>query len=150
MLTQLHRGAAVLLGLFVVLHLGTHLFLTQGLEAHLGVLEATRPIYRQAVIEPILLVLFAVQIVLGLSLVVRRGWPSGGWAWAQVLSGLYVALFLTIHVSAALMARSKYGVDFTNSYWAAAVVSRAPYVFMFAPYYWLAVASIFVHTGNPP
>ena len=43
---------------------------------------AVRSIYRHAVVEPVLIALFGVQIALGLALVWRRGRPSGAWALA--------------------------------------------------------------------
>jgi len=141
-LKSLHRGNAALLGLFLGLHLANHAALTWGPGAHGAVMEALRPLYRHPLVEPLLIALFAAQIGMGLALAWRRGRPRGAWAWAQALSGLWLALFLVQHVPAVLLARPE--TD-TNAAFAAAVVQDWPGALYFIPYYIAAVAALATH-----
>lgn len=142
-ISRLHRYNALFLAAFLALHMANHIALIAGIEAHLRAQTALRQAYRLPGIEHVLITLFAVQILLGLVLVLRRGWPKGGWAWAQVLSGLYLTLFLVQHLAAIILARLD-GLD-TNSYFAASVVSAPPFVWYFAPYYVLSITALFTH-----
>lgn len=140
-----HRWNAGLLAVFLAMHFANHAVLFRGIERHIAVMESLRTVYRQPVIETVLLALFAIQIALGVALVRRRGRPRGGWAWAQVASGVIIALFLVQHVGAALMARWQFPDMGTDAWWAASVVSGPPFVWYFAPYYVLGVWAVFVH-----
>ncbi|WP_294623582.1 hypothetical protein [uncultured Roseovarius sp.] len=144
-LRKLHRWNAGLLGAFLLFHLGNHLVILGGIDAHLAVMEGLRGIYRILPLELAIFALFFIQILLGLIMVWRGGKPQSGWAWAQVLSGTYLAFFLLQHLGAILVTRAMYPELSTNSYWAASVVSRAPAVFYFAPYYFLAWLALFTH-----
>ena len=141
---KLHRTNAYLLLTFILLHLVNHLTLLFGVETHLAFMEAIRTIYRFLPVEILLYALFVSQMVLGIILIFKRGKPQDGWAWAQVLSGGYIAFFLLQHMTAALAARYMNELD-TNVYWAASVVSQAPFIWYFAPYYVLAITAVFTH-----
>lgn len=144
-LARLHRWLGLALGVFIVLHLANHLALLAGTGAHLAFQEAARLIYRNPVVEPLLLAAIAAQIGLGLALLRRRGWPREGWARLQMGAGLVLTLFLIQHVSAALLTRwLKPEID-TNIFWAAAVVSRPGFAAYFAPYYALGLGAVFAH-----
>lgn len=142
-----HRWNAALLALFLTFHFANHLFLWGGIDRHIAVMQTLRTVYRQPVIEIVLLALFAAQIGIGAGLVVRRGRPRGGWAWAQVLSGAVIVVFVAQHVTAALMARWQFPQMGTDAWWAASVVSGPPFVWYFAPYYVLGVWAVFVHVA---
>lgn len=142
-LRKWHRWNATLLAAFVILHLGNHLTLLAGTETHFAVLKFLRQLYRPALIETILLGLFAAQILLGLALVRRRS--RGPWSRAQRISGLILGAFLLQHIGAALVTRLFTPELDTNALWAAAVVSTEPISLYFVPYYFLGVSSLFVH-----
>lgn len=142
-LARAHRLTAAALALFLTLHLGNHLALFAGAEAHAALQNTLRPLYRGASVEPILLTLFALQIGLGLTLARRRG-MGRGWAAAQVGSGLYLAVFLIQHVPAVLAARAATPPTATDARFAAAVLQGWPALY-FAPYYALAVAALATH-----
>ena len=146
-LRRLHRLNALVLGLFLVAHMLNHAVLVVGIEAHEAVMEAMRMVYRIVPVEVALLTLLAVQIGLGLVLVWRRGRPQGGWAWAQVLSGLYLFVFQIQHVPAVLAARLMPDVPDTDVHFAAAVLSEPGFAIYFAPYYALAVLALFTHVA---
>jgi hypothetical protein len=104
-------------------------------------------VYRQPVVETLLLLGVVLQAGSGLRLAFsgwqrRRGWL----AWLQAGSGAYLALFLLIHVPAVLAGRTVLGLD-TNVHFAAAGLQAWPYSLFFVPYYFLAVLAVFVHLG---
>ena len=143
MVRRLHRGLAVVLGLFLVLHLGNHLAGLFGQDTHGAAQEALRLIYRNPLVEPLLLVAVATQAGLGLSLMVRRRRVT-----LQTLSGGYLALFLLIHVGAVLTARWQ-GTYTVLAFAAAGLHAHAPWPQVFALYYGLAVFAVFAHLSVP-
>ena len=142
-----HFASAIVLGLFIVLHLANHLVGLAGQDEHIAIMHALRPFYRNAIVEPLLLLLFAFQICTGLTMVMR-GWQSrhGLVAWLQAGSGLYLATFVILHVFAVLAGRSMFGLD-TDFRFAAAGFHVPGWPWYFWPYYTLAVAAIFTHIG---
>lgn len=142
-----HFTSALVLGLFVALHLANHIAGLAGQAQHVAFMHAVRPLYRNAVVEPLLLALFASQIVSGLAMVIR-GWQSrhGGVAWLQAASGLYLAVFITIHALAVLSGRAALGLD-TDFRFAAAGFHVPGWPWYFWPYYSLAVLALFAHAG---
>ena len=144
MILKLHRLNACFLGLFLTAHLINHLLVAFSPTAHIAAMHALRVVYRNGIIEPLLLAGLVVQLCLSMALIYNRGKPQGRWAWAQVLSGLYIIIFLAQHVPAVLMAR--WTLDFDANIWfASAVVSEMPYLLYFAPYYMLAIIAEFTH-----
>ena len=145
-LVKAHRVIAVGLGLFILTHLAIHLTAIGGPDMHISVLSKIQPLYRNWVIEPILVLAILMQIFIGGKLVWRR-WKSPQkrfWGWVQILSGGYLAFFLLIHSSAALGTRYIVGLD-TNFYWAASTLNIAPLQYVFTPYYMLGIVSVFAH-----
>jgi hypothetical protein len=142
-LRRLHGTLAVLLGLFLILHLGNHLAGLWGQEVHGRVQSGLRLMYRFPAAEVGLLAAFAVQAGLGLALIRRRPRLT-----LQTASGVWLALFLTIHVGAVLAARWQ-GTDTTLAFAAAGLHAPAPWPLVFAVYYGLAVMAIFAHLSVP-
>lgn len=146
-LRTLHRLSAALIGLFLALHITNHLVGLAGQEAHMGFMHVARRIYRNAFIEPTLLALLVWQGLSG-GVMVIRGWRArrGGVAWLQAISGLYLAAFMLLHVSAVLYGRAALHLD-TDFRYAAAGFQVPPWGWWFGPYYFLAVAALFAHLG---
>ena len=144
---QFHRLSAGLLAIYILLHLANHLMAVAGAHAHIAFMEATRPLYRNAVVEPVLLACVLFQCGSGIWMVLRRWKERAGFvAWLQAGSGIYLALFLLFHVGAVLFGRAALRLD-TNFYYAAAGFVRIPYGLFFAPYYFFAVYALFTHLG---
>jgi uncharacterized membrane protein YkvI len=142
-LRRLHRSLAVLLGLFLVLHLGNHLAGLWGQEVH-GALQAVlRRVYQHPLLEPLLLATVCFQIGLGLALLARRRRLT-----LQTLSGGYIALFLVIHVGVVLSARWQ-GTETDLAFAAAGLHAHQPWPVVFAVYYGLAVLAVFAHLSVP-
>ncbi|GJJ04491.1 hypothetical protein RugamoR64_50290 [Duganella rhizosphaerae] len=148
MLHKIHRAGAGVLGAFLTLHLFNHLLAIRSPEAHIHFMEAFRAVYRNRVVEVILLLCVASQAASGLTFV-RRRWRDRheGLDLLQLGSGLYLAFFLLVHVGAVLAGRMQFGLD-TNFYYAAAGMYVLPYRYFFMPYYFFAVLAITVHLAR--
>ena len=144
---RLHRVVGAVLAVFLAVHVANHLAALAGVDAHVRFMDAARRVYRQPVVEAVLLLCVVLQAASGLRMLwARRQRRRGVLAWLQAGSGAYVALFLAIHVVAVLAGRMS-GLD-TNFYFAAAGLHAWPFVLFFVPYYFLAVAALLVHVGS--
>lgn len=144
---KLHAMSAILVATFLCVHITNHVVALAGIAKHVAFMEAARSVYRIYLIEFALLTAIGFQMISGLALVIR-GWKGRRRLvpWLQALSGLYLALFLLIHVGAIMYGRGILGLD-TNFLYAAAGFHVPPWQWFFAPYYFLAVASLFTHAG---
>lgn len=138
-----HRVLAVVLALFLALHLGNHLAGLVGQATHGTVQSVLRAVYRHPLVEPLLLLAVALQIGLGLALFARRRRPT-----LQTASGLYLAIFLLIHLGAVLSARW-HGTETDLAFAAAGLHAPAPWPAVFAAYYGFAVLAVFAHLSMP-
>jgi succinate dehydrogenase/fumarate reductase cytochrome b subunit len=144
---RVHRAVGAVLAVFVAVHVANHLAALAGVEAHIRFMDAARRVYRQPVVEAMLLLCVVLQAASGLHMLwAGRQRRRGMLAWLQAGSGAYVALFLAIHVGAVLAGRIAGGLD-TNFYFAAAGLHVWPFMLFFVPYYFVAVAALFVHLG---
>lgn len=147
-LARLHRILAVGLVFFILPHLAGHLAGLWGQGAFDFVQGHLRPFYRNPLVEPVLLLAVALQLVLGLVLLQRqwrRGLRGNLLRW-QFISGVVLALFLIEHLLAMAMARYWAGLD-TTFWWPASVASQWPFVLYFWPYYLSGVLAFFTHAG---
>ncbi len=146
-LRSLHKVTALVLAVFVSMHIANHLASLHSVALHIALMNAFRKVYRQPVVEVLVVACAAFQAASGLALV-SRGWSARtGWvARLQAGSGMYLAFFLLAHVSAVLYGRIVLRLD-TNFFYAAAGLHVPPFAWFFAPYYFLAVLALFVHAG---
>ncbi len=144
-LRTIHRISAALIGSFVLLHMANHLAGLAGQDVHRSVQLTLRWLYR-GWLEPVLLASCAIQIATGLRLVWQRRASLRRNA-TQAISGIYLALFLSIHVFAVLQARMN-GID-TDLAFAAAGMHAGAWKFFFAPYYGLAIFAFGMHISVP-
>lgn len=142
-----HRASGAVLGIFVLAHIANNLAALAGVYVHRQILDALRTVYRFPPAEALLLACALVQVSSGIRLAWRR-WPESRSLAerAQILSGAYLAFFLTVHVGAVLAARGLFGID-TDFRFAAAGIQRYPEALFFVPYYFLAVASMGIHVA---
>lgn len=145
-LKKLHYFSGVTLCLFIFAHLGNHLSVFFGADFHIEIMDSLRAIYRNPIVESLLLLAVAVQLFSGLKLwrKLRLEEKKSFAEKYQILSGLYLAFFLLIHVSAVLSGRFVFGLD-TNLYFGAAGLNIFPLYLFFVPYYLLSIISIFTH-----
>ena len=146
-LRKFHRLSACVLAAYILLHMVNHLVAIAGADMHITFMEATRPLYRHAVVEPVLLACVLFQRGSGIWMV-QRGWKkrSGFVAWLQAGSGIFLALLLLFHAGAVLFGRAALKLD-TNFYYAVAGFVLMPDKLLFAPYYFFAVYALFTHLG---
>jgi hypothetical protein len=109
-------SALAILAVFILPHLGNHLTGIVSGADHIGVMKIIRLVYRNAIIEPLLLTLIAFQVMSGFVLVRRRlARASDFFGTLQTLTGVYVGIYLLGHMTAAFAARGA-GTD-TNWNW---------------------------------
>lgn len=156
MFKTLHRSCALILATFILSHLVVHLTALFGPEAHVAALQSVQWVYRNPLGETLLVMAIALQIISGVQ---QLRAPDGhGWARAQVVSGVYLLVFLVVHTSAALYTHTIHGLE-TDYYWSAGSLQLSPIKYGFMAYYFGAVLSVFVHLaaalhfgwkGRPP
>ena len=142
---QLHFFSGLLISLFIGSHLFNHFISIFGIQRHIELMDSLRKIYRHPFIEVLLLLAVVVQILSGLRLVQRNSSRNVGFFdKLHLYSGIYLAIFLVIHVSAVLAGRFYLKLD-TNFYFGAAGINSFPVNLFFIPYYALAILSFFAH-----
>lgn len=142
---NLHYFSGVTITLFIGLHLFNHLCSIQGINQHIEVMSIFRSFYRNTIVESLLLLAVIIQIISGLNLAfTKRKVSVSKFEKLQIWSGLYLAFFLIIHVSAVLTGRFYLHLD-TNFYFGAAGINTYPFNLFFIPYYSLAILSFFGH-----
>ncbi|MEP7008136.1 MAG: hypothetical protein ABI810_19310 [Sphingomonas bacterium] len=103
-LRVVHGVAASLIVLFIGFHLTNHLSGLIGPDMHAAIMKAGRTVYRQPLVEGLLIGLLLFQIATGLALARRWGrLPCDGFRVLQIGSGLYVASFIVTHLNSALI-----------------------------------------------
>lgn len=142
---KLHYFSGLILTIFVGAHLFNHFMSLLGALAHIKCMETLRVIYRNPVVEVILLMAVLVQIISGLKLFfIKRKTANSFFERLHVWSGAYLAFFLIIHLSAVMTGRLILGVD-TNIYFGAEGLNVFPLYFFFVPYYGFSILAFFGH-----
>ena len=109
-------SACAILLLFIGPHIANHLTGFWNGPAHIEVMKAARRIYRDDIVQPMLLALIGFQILSGGTLVLQRmRMPSDLLGTVQTMSGVYVGIYLLAHMTAVFVARDA-GTD-TNWSW---------------------------------
>ncbi len=144
-LRPMHRFSAAILGTFVLLHIANHIAGFAGQGAHRSVQLALRWLY-QGWLEPVLLISCIVQVTTGLRMVwqLRKGLRRN---WLQPVSGIYLAVFLSIHVFVVMQARM-HRIE-TDLAFAAAGMHAGNWWLFFTPYYGLAIVALGLHISVP-
>jgi hypothetical protein len=142
---RLHFYAGVFITLFIVMHLFNHIMGIFGAAEHIDYMHTLRPFYRNPVVESILLLAVSFQIYSGTKLFIRKRMLAlSGFERLQIWSGLYLAFFFIIHVSAVFVGRKILDLD-TNFYFGVAGLNTFPLNLFFIPYYILAITAFFGH-----
>ncbi|QUL38262.1 hypothetical protein [Erythrobacter sp. JK5] len=143
---QAHRRVALFIGLFLVVHFSAHFAALDSIVAQDAVLQIGRAVYRIPIVEAALAIALAGQVVLGITLLRRitRRKRKDFWHWVQFASGCYLAYFIVMHTTSALVTRLVLDLD-TNFYWAAGTLVLDPLRYGFAPYYLLVVTALVAH-----
>jgi uncharacterized membrane protein YhaH (DUF805 family) len=148
MILNLHRWTGIFVALFLFSHIAVHLLALAGPDTHNAALKSVQWLYRNPVIEPLLILALLFQIGLGIRLAIRRWREPGksGWAKLQLASGFYLTYFTVNHSGAALYTRYVGKLD-TNFWWVSGPLHHPTMQGFFYPYYALAVLSVGAHLG---
>lgn len=142
---KLHYISGVTITVFIGLHLFNHFWSIFGVEKHIEIMNTLRHFYRNSFIESILLLTVFIQIFSGLKLFkINRKIATNNFEKIQIWSGLYLAVFFIIHLTAIFVGRLILKLD-TNFYYGVAGLNTFPYNLFFIPYYMLAILSFFGH-----
>ena len=142
---RVHFISGLIITTFILWHLFNHVCSIFGVSQHLEMMRTLRFFYRNIFIETILLGAVGVQIVSGLKLFVKKRKISSTFMEKiQIWSGMYLAIFFVIHLSAVFVGRHFLHLD-TNFYFGTAGVNTFPLNLFFIPYYALAIMAFFGH-----
>jgi len=144
---KLHYFSGLFLVTFIGLHLFNHFYSVFGEDKHIEMMNTLRHLYRNPLFEIPLLIAVGVQMVSGFRLVrINRKVVLSNLDRLQIWTGLYLALFLIIHVTAVMVGRFILHLD-TNFYFGVAGLNSFPFSLFFIPYYSLAILSVFGHVA---
>lgn len=142
---SIHYVSGLVLAVFVGLHLFNHICSIFGVEEHIYIMSLLRHFYRNVFIETILFFSVIVQIYTGFILFKScRKKVITNFERLHIWTGLYLAFFLILHLTAISIGRYYLNLD-TNFYYSATGFNTFPYSLFFFPYYILAIFSFFGH-----
>ena len=142
---RLHYLSGITITVFISLHLFNHTCSIFGADKHIEMMNLFRLFYRNIFVEIILLSAVLLQIISGLKLFkINRKTAILNFEKLHVWTGLYLAIFFVIHLSAILGGRFFLHLD-TNFYFGAAGLNSFPLNLFFIPYYALGIISFFGH-----
>jgi hypothetical protein len=145
---KIHYLSGLTISIFVGLHLFNHAWSIFGAERHIAMMNTLRLFYRNIFIEPIIMISVFVQIISGIKLFkLSRKTAISNFDKLHIWTGLYLAFFFIIHLSAILGGRLFLHLD-TNFYFGVAGLNSFPFILFFIPYYGLAILSFFGHIAS--
>lgn len=142
---KIHYISGLTITIFIGLHLFNHVCSIFGADKHIEIMTWLRLFYRNIFAEIILLSAVIVQILSGLTLFKANiKLATSNFDRLHIWTGLYLAIFFIIHLSAVLGGRLFLQLD-TNFYFGVAGLNSFPLNLFFIPYYGLAIFSFFGH-----
>ena len=147
-LKNLHRFTEILVTIYIVAHLFNHTMAWFGVQTHQQIMGQFRSVYRQPVVEAVLICAFLFQAYTGLLLLgkLRKKSDLTAVERLQLYSGATLGFFFILHIGAVVGQRLYYQFD-TNFYFAARVLIEYPLKLFFIPYYFLGVVAFGIHVG---
>ena len=142
---KIHYLSGLTITIFVGFHLFNHVCSIFGADKHIEIMNLFRHFYRNIFVETVLLVAVLVQIISGFKLFkAGRKTVTTTFEKLHIWTGLYLAIFFIIHLSAVLGGRLFLHLD-TNFYFGVAGLNTFPFNLFFVPYYAFAIISFFGH-----
>jgi hypothetical protein len=144
-------SALAILLLFVGPHIGNHLAGFWSGSIHIAIMNVVRRVYRDDIVQPVLLALIGFQILSGTALVRRRmRMPSDLLGTVQTMSGVFVGVYFLAHMTAVFATRHA-GTD-TNWIWLtrpndSMLVSLSPSNLRLIAHYWVGPIAIVAHVA---
>jgi hypothetical protein len=142
-------SAAIIVATFLLWHLANHVLAVRSLDQHKAVMDVLRVWYRSDLVQPILVALFAWQLVSGLHLLWAK-LPSAGdiYSSIQTATAAYLAVYIPSHLVAVfILGRWFLAVDTTFA-WASGAPTGLlldPWNVRLIPHYSLAVLFLIGH-----
>ncbi|HTJ48987.1 MAG TPA: hypothetical protein VL443_05990 [Cyclobacteriaceae bacterium] len=147
-LKRIHYISGIILTVFITAHLFNHVCSVAGADKHIEIMNSLRIVYRNVFIETLLLLAVLTQILSGMKLFInKRKIAVSSFEKLHMWTGLYLAFFLIIHVSAVIGGRLYLHLD-TNFYFGVAGLNTFPFNLFFIPYYGFAIVSVFGHLAS--
>lgn len=145
---KIHYISGLTITIFIGLHLFNHICSIFGADKHIEIMNLFRHFYRNIFVETILFLAVLVQIISGLIFFrTNRKTAISFFDKLHIWTGLYLAIFFIIHLSAVLGGRLFLQLD-TNFYFGVAGLNSFPFNLFFVPYYGLAILSFFGHIAS--
>jgi len=142
-------SASVILLLFIGPHIVNHVAGFWNGPVHIVIMNLVRHVYRDDIVQPVLLALIGFQILSGTALVRRRmSMPSDFLGTMQTMSGVFVGVYFLAHTTAVFATRHA-GTD-TNWIWLTSpndsmLVSLSN--LRLIAHYWVGPIAIFTHVA---
>jgi hypothetical protein len=144
-------SAAAILLLFIGPHIVNHLAGFWNGPAHIAIMNVVRRVYRDDIVQPVLLALIGFQILSGSALVRRRmRMPSDFPGTVQTMSAVFVGFYFLAHMTAVFATRHA-GTD-TNWIWltrpdGSMLVSLGPSNLRLLAHYWVGPIALVTHVA---
>jgi len=145
-------SALALVMIFLTLHIANHLMFPVGEGTYNSVMKVFRHVYRNDILQPLVVALFLFQVGTGLFFVWRlTAAPSDRFRTFQIASGIYLAVYVLGHMdSVFIFARTYLGIDTGWSFATGAPTGlvKDPWNIRLVPHYWLGVFFILAHLAS--
>jgi hypothetical protein len=144
-------SASAILLLFIGPHLVNHAAGFWNGPVHIAIMNVVRRVYRDDIVQPVLLALIGFQILSGTALVRRRiRMPSDFPGTVQTMSAVFVGVYFLAHMTAVFATRHA-GTD-TNWIWltrpnGSMLVSLGPSNLRLIAHYWVGPIAIVAHVA---
>ena len=142
-------SALALVMIFLTLHIANHLTFPAGEGTYNAVMKVFRHVYRNDILQPLVVALFLFQVGTGLFFVWRlTAAPSDRFRTFQIASGVYLAFYVLDHMdSVFVFARTYLGID-TGWGWATGAptgIIKDAWNIRLLPHYWLGAFFVLAH-----
>jgi hypothetical protein len=142
-------SALALVMIFLALHIGNHLTFPAGEGTFNAVMKVFRHVYRNDILQPLVVALFLFQVGTGLLFVWRlSAAPSDRFRTFQIASGVYLAFYVLGHMdSVFIFARTYLGIDTGWGFATGAPTGlvKDPWNIRLVPHYWLGAFFVLAH-----
>jgi hypothetical protein len=142
-------SALALVMIFLTLHIANHLTFPAGEGTYNAVMKAFRHVYRNDILQPLVIALFLFQVGTGLFFVWRlTAAPSDRFRTFQIASGVYLAFYVLGHMdSVFIFARTYLGIDTGWDFATGAPtgIIKDPWNIRLLPHYWLGAFFVLAH-----
>jgi len=142
-------SALALVMIFLTLHIANHLMFPAGEGMYDAVMKVFRHVYRNDVLQPLVVALFLFQVGTGLFFVWRlTAAPSDRFRTFQIASGVYLAFYVLGHMdSVFIFARTYLGIDTGWDFATGAPTGlvKDRWNIRLVPHYWLGAFFVLAH-----